>query len=183
MNVVALQTPAREPPRSPLEQKAEEIKAALAEMERAEQREDKAWTGAMNARVAFGLILIEARDLLREEEPGTAFATWCEINVQRSMGDCYACIRLAESHDRLGPCTAPLIQQKIWDERIADERKRWREAKATSRAGSKSQSESEGDGHGDPVSHAVKIVIGMCRNMTVEERTQVKQALEEMNHA
>lgn len=176
--IVSVGQPLAEDWREPtaLERKADEINAALDEVYRAERREDKAWTGAMNARVALGLLLIEARDLLEREDPQTAFSTWVEANVRRSREDCYACIRLAESHDRLGPCTAPLIQQQIWDRRAEEERKRWRDAKAKSRAATAGASQDvSGDGHDREVTHQTKRVqsaLGAYRNMTVEERLE-----------
>jgi hypothetical protein len=140
----------------------ERLDSALERKEKLECDAGKAGGTANRARWNAGLALIEARRMLKEENPKASFEAWCAENiVGRNMRACYRCMAIAGSNDP---------EKALWDEKAS-----WRDEKAQKRAAGRK------DDRSGQQSHSVKIVIGMCRKMTPDERHEVRRALEEMD--
>lgn len=78
---------------------------------------------AEDNRIAAGLHLVQVRERLKTESPGTTWKAWCAANIQRSRRDVDRCLRLARAPD---PVAA-----------LATERQTRREQMAQTRSGQK----------------------------------------------
>lgn len=122
-------------------------------------------THADNARVKIGRALLDVRERLRAGGE-MSFQSWIEINVRRSRRDCYACIRIAETRDRLG-CLSVVsgMEGRIWDRRDDEERKALGDSGIIPHHQSK----------------RVQIMVGIYRKCSRDERAEARQEMERID--
>jgi hypothetical protein len=175
-NVVALQD--ARPWNYTLADAAADIKRRFEELDEHHRRFVGAHNKAMQAkfevlrlRFALGDALLDAQRTLKEQDPRASFEAWCEANVQRSMRDCYKCMRHA---NRINSGEIPGLKDAIKAGVLPQE---WSAVElGQSRSADPAIIQ-------DQQTKSVQIAIGLYRKMTVEEREQVKQAQKEIDHA
>jgi hypothetical protein len=136
-------------------------------LDRADNRRQTAEITSNYARQSAGSGLIEAKAMLKKQDPGLSFEAWCEANIKRSMRDIYRCMCIASSDDP---------ERAIWKER-AEAAEGMTESRNTQKRSADKQDSPYQQ------SKSVQTAIGLYRKMTVEDREEVKQAQQEIDNA
>lgn len=173
MNVIAFTSTPTEKTWT-LADQAKAINAQFKRLDRAQGRIAKAKDAICTseftvnrARVNAGQALIEAKAMLTAHAPGASFEAWCGDNVKRNLSDCYKCMSLA-GHD---------------DPELALSEERAERAEGMSARRASQLRSAVPQLIVEQLCRAVKMIVGMYRNLPADQRLHVMRALEEINHA
>jgi hypothetical protein len=145
-----------------INRKLDELAEANRRVAKAKDRFDSAKLDVHGLRFSIGDALIDARKMLKEQDPHASFEAWCDGNIKRTMRDCYACMQYAS---QINAGHIPGLKAAVAAGAVPQE---WSAANEQSR---------------QQQTRSVQTAIGLYRKMTVEERQQVKHAQEEIDHA
>ena len=151
-----------------LADQAAAINKEFERFDRADNRRQTAEKTSFYARDNAGRALIEAKAMLKQEDPTASFEAWCQANINRNMRDIYKCMAIAGSDDP---------ERALWEER-AERAEEMAEGRDQQKCSAAPQDRPVGQ-----QSRSVKTILGIYRNLSAEERWEVKQGQEEIDNA